>query len=102
MSINQSIDNFLNTANLPDNVRNWAQGFKFIVDQVDSQRATKVVLREIYNGANRNPDSGRILYPSLANFDKVMLTEVINFTSNTELKSKMTALLGEIETWLNS
>lgn len=102
MSINQSIENFLNTANLPDNLRNWGQGLQFAVNIVTAQKVTKVALREIYNGVNRNSDSGRILNPELANCDKVMLQTVIDNTANTGLKSNMTTLLGEFETWLNS
>jgi hypothetical protein len=102
MSINQSIENFLNTANLPDNCRNWARGFELVVNLVTAQKVTKVALREIYNGANRNPDSGRLLNPELANLDKVMLQDVINFITDASLKSNMTTLLEEFETWLNS
>lgn len=102
MSIKQSIDNFLSTANLPDNLRNWANGFAFVVGQVESDRVTKTVLREIYNGLNRNSDSGRILNPTFALFDKIILTEVINNTSDANLKTKMTTLLSEVEAWLNS
>lgn len=102
MSINQSIENFLNTANLPDNCRNWARGFELVINLVTAQKVTKVALKEIYNGANRNPDSGRLLNPELANLDKVMLQDVINNINDAGLKSNMTTLLGEFETWLNS
>lgn len=102
MSINQSIENFLNTANLQDSARNWGQGFQFIVNAVTAEKVTKVALREIYNGANRNPDSGRLLNPELANFDKIMLQSVIDNIADEDLKSKMTTLLGEFDSWLNS
>jgi hypothetical protein len=102
MTINQTIDNFLNTTNLLDSARNFAQGLKFIVTQVEEERVTKKVLREIYSGANRASDSGRILNPALALFDKVMLTEVINNIADPDLKSNMSSLLNEMENWLNT
>jgi hypothetical protein len=102
MTIIQSIDNFLASANLPDNLRNWGTGLKTLVGFVNNERITKTVLREAYAGANRNADSGRLLNPELFHAEKTMLQHVIDATTNEELKNKMTTLLTEFETWLNS
>jgi hypothetical protein len=102
MSINQSIENFLNTANLPDNLRNWAHGFQSVVTIVTAEKVTKTELREIYNGANRNPDSGRLLNSDLSNIDKSIIQSIIDNTTDNNLKSKMITLLGDFENWLNS
>ena len=101
MTIIQSIDNFLATAGLPDNLRNWGAGLKTVIGFVNDDRVTKTVLREVYNGANRASDSGRILNPGLFLAEKPVLQQVIDVTTDQELKNKMTALLSEFETWLN-
>jgi hypothetical protein len=102
MTIIQSIDNFLTTASLPDNLRNWGLGLKTLIGFVNEERVTKLVLREVYNGSNRASDSGRILNPALFHAEKTMLQHVIDITSDADLKNKMTVLLAEFETWLNS
>jgi hypothetical protein len=102
MTIIQSIDNFLATANLPDNLRNWGTGLKTVIGFVNDDRVTKTVLREVYNGANRASDSGRILNPGLWQAEKVVIQQVIDVTTDQELKNKMTVLLSEYEAWLNT
>lgn len=98
----ENVQTFLATSGLPDNLRNFAQGFLFAIDNVEKQRVTKVVLKEIFSGANRNSDSGRILNPEFANLDKVMLTEFINNIPDAGFKAKALELLTDFETYLNS